>query len=86
VTVAEGPRLGLEVLLEEPDSPQEEQRALDLARKQIEQQKRNEHEAMGEAIPDLIRKPYERRAWSRQQRVIGEFVNIQSRVTCRRWR
>jgi hypothetical protein len=69
--------LGLKVLLEEPDSPEEEQRALDLAWKQIEQQQRDEHQAMQEAIPDLIRlERYERRAWSRQQRAIREFLNI----------
>ena len=69
--------LGLKVLLEEPDSPEEEQRALDLAREQIEQQQRDEHEAMQEAIPDLIRlERYERRAWSRQQRAVREFLNI----------
>ena len=69
--------LGLKVLLEEPDSPEEEQRALDLAREQIEQQQRDEHEAMQEAIPDLIRlERYERRAWSRQQRAIREFLSI----------
>jgi hypothetical protein len=68
--------LRLKVLLEEPDS-EEEQRALDLARKQIEQQQRDEHEALQEAIPDLIRlERYEHRAWSRQQRAIREFLNI----------
>src|SRR5215469_11503529 len=71
--------LGLKVLLEEPD-PREEQHALDLAWKQIEQQQRDEHEAMQEAIPDLIRlERYERRAWSRQQRAIREFLNIKFR-------
>jgi len=69
--------LGLKVLLEEPDSLEEEQRALDLAWEQIEQQQRDEHEAMQEAIPDLIRlERYARRAWSRQQRAIREFLNI----------
>src|SRR5215469_10545038 len=69
--------LGLKVLLEEPDSLEEEQRAFDLAWKQIEQQQRDEHEAMQEAIPDLVRlERYERRAWSRQQRAIREFLNI----------
>jgi hypothetical protein len=68
--------LSLKVLLEEPD-PREEQHALDLTWKQIEQQQRDEHEAMQEAIPDLIRlERYERRAWSRQQRAIREFLNI----------
>ena len=71
--------LGLKVLLEEPD-PREERHALDLAWKQIEQQQRDEHEAMQEAIPDLIRlERYERRAWSRQQRAIREFLNIKLR-------
>jgi len=69
--------LGLKVLLEEPDSLEEEQRALDLAWEQIEQQQRDEHEAMQEAIPDLIRlERYARRAWSRQQRAVREFLNI----------
>ena len=68
--------LGLKVLLEEPDS-EEEHRALDLARKEIEKQQRDEHDALEEAIPDLIRlERYERRAWSRQQRAIREFLNI----------
>jgi hypothetical protein len=75
--------LGLKVLLEEPD-PEEEQRALDLAREQIEQQQRDEHEALKEAISDLIRlERYERRAWSRQQRAIREFLNI--KFTCNLW-
>ena len=65
------------MLLEEPDSLEEEQHALDLAWKQIEQQQRDEHEAMQEAIPDLVRlERYERRAWSRQQRAIRKFLGI----------
>jgi hypothetical protein len=68
--------LGLKVLLEEPN-PLEEQGARDLARKEIEQQQRDEHQALEAAIPDLIRlERYERRAWSRQQRAIREFLNI----------
>jgi hypothetical protein len=56
----------------------EEARALDFTGKQIEQQQRDEHEALKEAIPDLSRlKRYERRAWSRQLRAIREFLNIQ---------
>jgi hypothetical protein len=43
----------------------------------IEQRQRDEHEALKEAIPDLIRlERYERRAWSRQRRAIREFLNI----------
>jgi hypothetical protein len=54
--------------------------ARDLARKQIEQQQRDEYQAPEVAIPDLIRlERYARRAWSRQQRAIREFMNIQFR-------
>ena len=68
--------LGLKVLLEEPD-PLEEQRARDLARKEIEQQQRDQYQALEAAIPDLIRlERYERRAWSRQMRAIREFLNL----------
>jgi len=68
--------LGVKVLLEEPD-PEEEQRALDLARKQIEQEQRDEYEALEAAVPDLIRlERYERRAWSRQRRAIRELLKI----------
>ena len=64
------------MLLEEPD-PLEEQRARDLARKEIEQQQRDQYQALEAAIPDLIRlERYERRAWSRQMRAIREFLNL----------
>jgi hypothetical protein len=56
---------------------EEEERALDLARKQIEGQERDEHQALEETAPDLIRlERYERRAWSRQKRAIRAFMKI----------
>jgi hypothetical protein len=63
----------LKALLEEP-TEEEEQRALRLAREEIRRQERNDHEALEEAIPDLIRlERYERRAWLRHKRAIREF-------------
>jgi hypothetical protein len=66
----------IKALLEEPTEAEEE-RALELARKEIRRQQRNEYEALEEAIPDLIRlERYNRRAWSRQKRAIQQFVLI----------
>ena len=66
----------IKALLEEPTEAEEEQ-ALELARKEIKRQQRNEYEALEEAIPDLIRlERYDRRAWSRQKRAIQQFVLI----------
>jgi hypothetical protein len=66
----------VKALLEEPIK-EEEQRALELAREEIRRRQRDEYAALEEAIPDLIRlERYERRAWSRQQRAIQEFVLI----------
>jgi len=66
----------IKALLEEPTEAEEE-RALELARKEIKRQQRNEYEALEEAIPDLIRlERYDRRAWSRQKRAIQQFVLI----------
>jgi hypothetical protein len=63
------------LLEEEEPSDEAEQRVLELARKEIRRQQRNEYEALEEAVPDLVRlERYERRAWSRQQRAIQEFV------------
>jgi hypothetical protein len=63
----------LKALLEEP-TQEDEERALQLARAEIRRQERNDHEALEEAIPDLIRlERYERRAWSRHKRAIREF-------------
>jgi hypothetical protein len=56
----------LKALLHEPD-PAAEEKALELARKQIEE--RDEYEALEAAIVDLIRLDrYQRRAWSRQKK------------------
>ena len=58
--------------------PAEEERALDLARKQIKE--RDEFEAFEQAAIDLIRLDrYERRAWSRQKRAIRAFMNLKLR-------
>lgn len=66
----------IKALLEEPTEAEEE-RALELARKEIKRQQRNEYEALEEATPDLIRlERYDRRAWSRQKRAIQQFVLI----------
>ena len=66
----------IKALVEEP-TDEEQQRALEFARRKIRHQQRNEYQALEEAIPDLIRlERYERRAWSRQKRAIREFVLI----------
>ncbi len=77
--------LRLKALLEPPESIEEEERALDLARKQIK--KRDEFEALEQAAVDLIRLDrYERRAWSRQKRAIRAFMNLKlMRDTNERW-
>jgi hypothetical protein len=67
------------LLEEEEPSDEAEARHLELARTEIRRQQRNEYEALEEAAPDLIRlERYERRAWSRQQRAIWEFLNIKT--------
>jgi hypothetical protein len=69
--------LELKVLLEEPDSDEVQQRALDIAAKVLKHEERNDHEALKEALPDLKRLDrYERRVWSAQKRAIREFMNI----------
>jgi hypothetical protein len=70
--------LRVKCLLEESEPTEEEhQRALELARKEITRQQRDEYEALEEAVPDLIRlERYERRAWSRQKGAIREFLNL----------
>ena len=68
----------LKALLEDCDSVEAEERALEDARQHVKEQERDEYEALEEAIPDLKRlERYERRASSRQKRAICEFVNIQ---------
>ena len=69
--------LRLKVLLEESDYIDEETR--EGARKQIKEreqiERRDEYEALGAAVDDLIRLDrYERRAWSRQKRAVREFI------------
>ena len=67
----------LKGLLEESDSIERERIARKLARKQIEEHQRDDHEALEEAAADLIRLDrYERRSWSRQKRAIRSFMNL----------
>ena len=69
--------LHVKALLEESSSIEQQQRALAIARKLIEEQERDEHEALEEATADLVRlERYERRAWSRQKRAIRSFMNL----------
>ena len=65
------------ILSEEEPSVEANQHAIDVARKLINAQERNEHEALEEGVADLIRLDrYERSAWSRQKRAIRSFMNI----------
>jgi len=67
----------LKALLEESDSIENQQRALDLASKHLKERDRDDYAALEEAIPDLVRLDrYERRIWSAQKRAIREFMNI----------
>jgi len=70
--------IDLQALLEDEDlSEDEQERLLEIARREIRRQQRTEYEALEEAIPDLIRlERYERRAWSRQKSAIREFLNL----------
>jgi len=66
---------GLLELLEDAATPEEHEKARDRARKKVEQQQRDEHEALKQALPDLIRLDrYERRAWARQLCAIRQFA------------
>jgi hypothetical protein len=52
-------------------------RLLQLAKKRVKDQERDDYEALEAAILDLIRLDrYERRAWSRQKRALREFMRI----------
>ena len=52
---------------------------LDWARREIEACRRDEHEALKAAAPDLVRLDrYECRAWSRQKRAIREFMKVKA--------
>ena len=77
--------LELKALMDSPETIEEEERALDLARQQIKE--RDEFEAFEQAAIDLIRLDrYERRAWSRQKRAIRAFMNLKlRRDTNERW-
>ncbi len=67
--------LELKVLVQSFETIEEEERALDRARKQIKE--RDEFEAFEQAAIDLIRLDrYERRAWSRQKHAIRAFMNL----------
>jgi hypothetical protein len=77
--------LELKVLMQSPETIEEEERALDLARKQLKE--RDEFEAFEQAAIDLLRLDrYERRAWSRQKCAIRAFMNLKlMRDTNERW-
>ena len=70
--------ISLKVLLSEEEvSVEAHQHAIDVARKLINAQERDEYEALEEAAADLVRLDrYERRAWSRQKRAIRSFMNL----------
>ena len=60
-------------LLEWADSIEHEQRAQQL----VEEQERDEFQAVEEAAADLVRLDrYERRSWSQQKRAIRNFINL----------
>jgi hypothetical protein len=64
-------------LLEWSDSIEHERHALEIAQKLIEQNERNEFEALEAAAVDLVRlERYEQRCWSRQKRTIRAFMNL----------
>ncbi len=67
----------LKALMEECESDEEFEHALEVAEKCLKEQERSDDEAVEEAIPDLKRLDrYERRAWSQHNRAIREFINI----------
>jgi hypothetical protein len=58
---------------------------LPAAQKPIRAKRRDEIEAMCEAIPDLARLDrYERRAWSRRRRAFSNFMRIKAQIRTRR--
>jgi hypothetical protein len=64
-------------LLKWSDSIEHERRARETARKLVEEQERDEFQALEEVAADLIRLDrYERRCWSRQMRAIRNFMNL----------
>jgi hypothetical protein len=70
----------LEAMSDEPAPIDNE--VLDWARREIEAHRRDQHDALKAAAPDLVRLDrYEHRAWSRQKRAIEEFMMIKARST-----
>jgi hypothetical protein len=64
-------------LLDWSDSIEHERRALEIAQKLIEQDERDEFEALEAAALDLVRlERYEQRCWSRQKRTVRAFMNL----------
>ena len=65
-----------------PTSPSQSiTKALDCARKEIESCRRDEHDGLKAAAPDLVRLDrYEHRAWSRQKRALQEFMVIKAKA------
>jgi hypothetical protein len=54
---------------------------LDWAHREIESCRRDEHDGLKAAAPDLLRLDrYEYRAWSRQKRAIQEFMMIKAKA------
>jgi hypothetical protein len=65
------------LLSEEEASIEANQHAINVARKLINAEDRDEYAALEEGIVDLVRVDrYEKRAWSRQKRAIRSFMNI----------
>jgi hypothetical protein len=64
-------------LLEWSDSIEHERHAFEIAQKLVEQNERDEFEALEEAANDLVRlERYEQRCWSQQKRAIRNFMNL----------
>jgi hypothetical protein len=64
-------------LLDWSDSIEHEQHALETAQKLVEQNERDEFEALEESAVDLVRlERYERRCWSQQKRAIRNFMYL----------
>jgi hypothetical protein len=73
------------LLSEEPVSVEAKHHAVDVARKLINAQERDEYEALEEGVADLVRVDrYERRAWSRQKRAIRSFMNLRLKFNLNR--
>ena len=63
--------------LDEPYSPEQKQKALEIAREKVAQLGRDDHEALAEAMPDLLRlERYQQLAWGRLKRGLYTFMNL----------